>query len=105
MPTSLDMLARICRFTYEMVASNNSQTQNQSQIFEQLSQMAKIFYHFETSQKVKYEDLQCFVRFLQLFLQNTSNSPHKTLFAYANEIQDWDFINLLLRIPYDFEER
>ena len=65
----------------------------------------KIFYHFETSQKVKYEDLQCFVRFLQLFLQNTNNSQHKTLFAYANEIQDWDFINLLLRIPYDFEER
>ena len=63
----------------------------------------KVFYHFEHNADI--DQTKYFVEFLHTFLKESGNSKYKTPFAYANQVQNWDFIQSLLSIPYDFEER
>lgn len=63
----------------------------------------KVFFHMET--KSKFDEVKSFVANLQKFMQETKNSPYKTLFSHATTTQNWDFVQFLLSIPHDFEEK
>ena len=62
----------------------------------------KIFYHFENN--ADNDNARSFVEFMHQFLKE-GNTEYKTPFAYANQVQNWDFVQILLSTPYDFEEK
>ena len=63
----------------------------------------KVFFHMET--KSNLAEIKAFVASLQKFMEETKNSPYQTLFSHATASQNWEFIQFLLAIPHDFEEK